>query len=75
MKKELSQTEQIIRYLKKHKTGLTRLQALEKFDCINLPGRICDLREAGFSIATVWKEKKKENGDVKRYAQYRLVER
>lgn len=75
MKKDLSQTEQIIRYLRKHPAGLTRLQALEKFDCINLPGRICDLRQAGFSIASVWREKKKLNGDVKRYVQYRLVEK
>lgn len=75
MNKNLSQTEQIIRYLKKHPAGLTRVQALEKFECINLPGRICDLRSAGFDIASVWQTKKKLNGDVKRYVQYRLVEK
>lgn len=75
MKKDLSQCEQIIRYLRKHKTGLTKLQALEKFDCMNLGGRICDLRQAGYNIVSVWYEKKKPNGDVKRFVQYRLVER
>ena len=74
MRSGLSQTEQILRYLETHQ-GLTRLQALEKFECINLPGRICDLRESGYKIASVWKEKKKANGDIKRFVQYRLVER
>jgi len=75
MKKVLSQNERIIRYLKKHPTGLTRLQALDKFECINLPGRICELRESGYNIASVWQEKKKLNGETKRFVQYRLVER
>lgn len=75
MNKNLSQCEQIIRYLRKHPNGLTRLQALDKFDCINLPGRICDLRENGYNIVSVWKEKKKLNGEIKRFVQYRLVER
>ena len=74
MKKDLSQCEQIVRYLRKH-TGITRLQALEKFECINLPGRICDLRQGGYNIVSVWQEKKKLNGDVKRFVQYRLVEK
>ena len=75
MKKELSQCEQIIRYLRKHPAGLTKLQALEKFECMNLGGRICDLRQGGYNIVYVWKEKKKLNGDVKRFVQYRLVEK
>lgn len=74
MDKELSQAEQIIRYLKKHPAGLTRLQALEKFECINLPGRICDLREGGYNIVSVWQQKTKKNGETKRFVQYRLVE-
>lgn len=75
MKKTLSQNERIIRYLQKHPNGLTRIQALEKFECINLPARICDLRESGYRIASVWQEKKKLNGEIKRFVQYRLVER
>lgn len=75
MNKDLSQCEQIIRYLRKHPNGLTKVQALEKFECMNLGGRICDLRQAGFNIVSVWREKKKLNGDIKRYVQYRLVEK
>ena len=75
MKKKLSQSERIIRYLMKHKTGLTRLQALDKFDCINLPGRICELRESGYHIESVWVERVRRDGEVKKFVQYRLVER
>ena len=71
--KKKSQCEMILKYLQTHKTGLTRLQALDKFECINLPGRICELRESGYMIASVWQEKKKLNGDIKRFVQYRLV--
>ncbi len=45
-----SQTLRIQRWLAQGHT-LTRLQALRKFSCINLPGRAWDLKRAGCPIS------------------------
>jgi hypothetical protein len=46
-----SQCKQIIRHLLNGGT-LTSLQALRMFGCLNLKGRIFDLRKQGFDIKT-----------------------
>ena len=70
-----SQCEMILKYMQTHKTGITPIQALEKFGCLRLSGRIYDLRDQGYEIATNIIEVKNRFNDVAHVAQYRLVER
>jgi hypothetical protein len=68
-----SQCELILKYLQTHTTGITPLQALNKFGCLRLSGRIYDLKDQGYNILTNMVEVKTADGDVSRVAQYRLV--
>lgn len=61
-----SQTEEILKHLKTGRS-LSPLEALEKFGCFRLGGRIYDLKKQGYNIITDTVEK---NG--KRFASYRL---
>ena len=70
-----SQCEMILKYMQTHKTGITPIQALEKFGCLRLSGRIYDLRDQGYEIATNIIDVKNRFNDVAHVAQYRLVER
>ena len=67
--------DMILKYLQTHKRGITRMQALEKFGCINLPGRIYDLKDEGHKIVTNMIEVENRYGEISRIAQYRLIER
>ena len=58
----------ILKRLQKGK-GITQLQALIKFNCLRLSGRIHDLRRRGYNIETKMVEK---NG--KRYGEYFMPE-
>jgi len=62
-----SQAQRILAHLKKGRT-LTPLEAIHKFDCLRLSGRILELREAGYLIKSRIVE---ING--KRVARYLLV--
>ena len=46
-----TQNSQIIKHLENGGT-LTRLEALNKFKCLNLPSRIGELRDKGYDIKT-----------------------
>lgn len=70
-----SQNEMILKYLMTHKRGITQLKALERFGCLRLSGRIHDLREQGYDIATNIIEVENRYGEISRVAEYRLVER
>lgn len=61
------QNERILRHLRSGKT-LTPLQALHRFGCLRLSGRIYELRALGHGIASALV---KRNG--KRIAQYRMA--
>jgi len=61
-----SQSEMILDYLKTGKS-ISPLEALEKFGCFRLGGRIYDLKKEGHHITTSMVER---NG--KRFAEYRL---
>lgn len=63
----MSQAEQILNHLRAGK-HLTPLEALNRFSCLRLSGRILELREAGYRIETQMVEL--ANG--KRVASYRL---
>ena len=70
-----SQNEMILKYLQTHRTGITPIQALNKFGCFRLSGRIFELRDQGYKIITNMVEITTSDGDTKSVAQYRLVER
>ena len=62
----MTQNQKILAYLKKGK-AITPLQALDKFGCFRLSGRILELKEQGHPIKS---EMVKVNN--KRVAQYSL---
>ena len=64
----MSQNSQILDHMKKGK-AITSLDALTRFQCIHLPRRIKDLREAGHNIVSDWKDL--PNG--KRVKEYRIA--
>lgn len=70
----MSQNEKILRYMKTHKRGITPLEAYEKFGCLRLSGRIYELKDAGYKIMTNIIEVNNRNGELRRVAQYRLIE-
>jgi hypothetical protein len=72
MKKRHKHKDMILDYLKKHR-GITQAQAIEKFGCYRLSGRIFDLRSEGYLIITTMKEVKNRFGDTCHVAEYRLV--
>lgn len=59
MRRQTTQTEQILQYLKGGK-AITPLDALNFFGCFRLAARIKDLRDDGYNIVT--DEKRIENG-------------
>ena len=69
----MSQCKKILRYMETHKKGITPLQAMEKFGCMRLSGRIHDLREMGYNISSDLVEVKNRYGETCRVSQYRLV--
>lgn len=48
--KHKSQCDKVLKYLQTHKTGITPLQAMDKFGVQRLSGRIYDLRDMGYPI-------------------------
>ena len=63
-----SQNDLIAEYLKQGNT-ITPLEALDKFKCLRLSGRIHDLKRLGLPIESRFVE---YNG--KRFAEYRIAE-
>lgn len=72
MAEKLTQKERILNYLQTHKKGITPIDALEKFGCFRLSGRIFELREDGHDIVMNFEEKVNAQGEKKRYARYSL---
>ena len=62
-----SQTARILAYLKTGAT-LTPIEALDRFGCFRLSGRIYDLKKLGHQIETTLVE-----NDGRRFARYRLA--
>ena len=59
-------------YLKKHKKGITPMEAWDKFGCYRLSSCICDLRHKGVKIDTIMEEKTDPDGKSYSYARYVL---
>jgi len=67
MKNE-SQEKQILDYLKTGKS-ISPLEALNKFGCMRLASRICDLRRQGYNIETHMVY----TSSWKKFAYYKLI--
>jgi hypothetical protein len=67
----MSQTAQVLQYLKKHRRGMTQIDAIEKFKCYRLSARIAELREKGFDIRTDMEDNTENTG---KHARYFLLE-
>lgn len=63
----MTQIQEIFNYLNQG-NSISPLEALEKFGCFRLSGRIYDLRQQGYNIQMTMV---KNNG--KRFASYRLI--
>lgn len=64
----------ILKYLKKHKSGITPKEAYEKFGCLRLSARIFDLRNKGYDIVTINEQTVNRYGNNVNYARYRLAQ-
>ena len=72
--KTMTQNDMILRHLKTHKRGITQADAVERFGCYRLSGRIHDLRELGYDIKTEHETKKNRYGVSCTFARYKLVQ-
>lgn len=62
----MTQEDLVLNYLKKHKEGMTSLQALERFGILQMPKRIFTLRKRGYNVKSTPKTVKNRYGkDVK----------
>lgn len=68
----MTQNEMILTHLKTHKTGITPMDAVERFGCYRLSARISDLRKEGYEITTEHETKKNRYGVPTTYARYKL---
>ena len=69
----MTQRDQILDFMKKY-GSITRLDALKHCGCINLPGRIYDLKDRGIGITTHIIAVRKADGSTAYVAEYRLEE-
>jgi hypothetical protein len=72
--KRTTQCDRILKHLKTHKTGITQADAIERYGCYRLSGRIHDLRELGYDIKTEHETKKNRYGVSCTFARYKLVQ-
>ena len=67
--KKPSQADKIYEYMTAHTSGITALQALKHCGCLDLAGRIRDLKERGINISSEYIKVSTSTGEarVKRY--------
>lgn len=73
-KTKASQNQQILKFLKTHKRGITTWDAFERFGVTRLSARIADLRKSGSIIITKKETGTNRNGNKSNYARYILIE-
>ena len=72
MKKNKSQTSEIISHLRKYKS-ITSMEAIKKYGATRLSGIIYVLKERGFGIETELKEVKNRYEHITRISVYHLI--
>lgn len=73
--KKMTQAERVLRYMQRHKRGITALQAIKHCGCLDLAGRIRDLKESGYIINGEYIYIINAYGEKVRLKQYTLQER
>ena len=68
----LTYEKRIIEYMKTHK-GITVGECRDKIGTTELRRRICDLKDKGYEIKSVWEEGPNSNGTTSRYCRYFLI--
>ena len=71
--KQPTKAQRVLRYMKRHRSGITALDALYECGCFDLAGRIRDLKEQGYAIVDKWEVVTCKDGDKARVKKYRLV--
>lgn len=69
----MTQNEQVLDYLKKHK-GITSIEAINNFGITRLSARIADLRRDGHIIGAESVTYKKTDGKKTTFVRYSLLE-
>ena len=72
--KKPTQAERIYKFMRTHKRGITTLQAINYCGCLDLQGRIRDLKEKGVKIGDEYIHVITACGDQVRVKRYWLVE-
>lgn len=67
----MSDCEKILDHLRKH-GSITSWEAIQRFRCTRLSGRIFDLRKRGYVISATTEESVNAEGEKTRYSRYRL---
>ena len=68
----LSYEKRIVEYMKTHH-GITVGECRDKIGTTELRRRICDLKEKGYEIKSVWEEGPNSNDTTSRYCRYFLI--
>ena len=66
------QTADVLGYMLEHGGTITTMEAIHDLSCTRLSARIWDLRNAGFDITCAIHTKKRLNGKIKRWGEYKL---
>ena len=72
--KKMTQAQRVLRFMQRHKKGITALQAIKHCGCIDLAGRIRDLKEDGHIIGSEYVYVVNQFGEKVRVKQYTLKE-
>lgn len=72
--KKPTQADRIYNYMKNHKRGITTLQAINNCGCLDLQGRIRDLKERGVNIGDEYIHVITASGDKVRVKRYWIAE-
>ena len=72
--KKPTQAERVYKYMKSHKRGITTLEAINHCGCLDLQGRIRDLKEKGVKIKDEYIQVITATGEKVRVKQYTIAE-
>lgn len=66
-----TQRENILNWMRRR--PITAMGAFDSLGCVNLSGRIAELRQMGYDIRNDWKKAPNRHGQMTRFVQYVLV--
>ena len=72
--KKMTQADRIYKFMQTHKRGITTLQAINYCGCLDLQGRIRDLKERGIKISDEYIKVITACGESVRVKRYTLAE-